>query len=125
MNQQTWDVGDLVGEKKEKTEEPKEMTIREKVLDEAKKAVCQDRNNQYGEPEHNFEVIAEMWADYLRLCGVDLDYLNQEDVAFMMAQLKLARIITAKDKPTFDSFVDLIGYAACAAECVFGGQDTK
>jgi hypothetical protein len=65
MNQQTWDVGDLVGEKKEKTEEPKEMTIRERVLEEAKKAVCQDRNNQYGAPERNFELIADLWGGYI------------------------------------------------------------
>ena len=121
MNQQTWDVGDLVGEKK-KTEELKEMTIRERVLEEAKRAVCQDRNNQYGEPERNFDTIADMWADYLRGCGVSIDFLEPWDVAAMMIQLKLSRIASAKEKPTFDTLVDIAGYAACAAECIFGKE---
>lgn len=117
MNEPIWDVGDLTGERKEKTEEAK-MTIREKVLEEAKKAVCQDRNNQYGEPEDNFGVIAEMWSYLLG----DGRTIHSYEVALLMAQLKLARILTAKDKPTFDSFVDYIGYIACAAECVFRNE---
>lgn len=36
---------------------------REMCLDEAKKCVCMDRNQQYGEPEQNFTVIAQLWQD--------------------------------------------------------------
>lgn len=127
MNKQTWDVGDLAGERKEKTEEHKEMTIREKVLEEAKKAVCQDRNDQYGKPENNFNIIANLWCEYLRGCGADIDFLEPHDVAAMMILLKLARVLSvpAIHKPSFDNFVDIAGYAACAAECIFGNENKE
>ena len=38
---------------------------RERCLNEAKRIVCTDRNEQYGEPENNFDVISEYWAAYL------------------------------------------------------------
>ena len=125
MNKQTWYVGDLAGERKEKKGETKKVTIREKVLEEAKKAVCQDRNNQYGEPEDNFAVIAEFWSEHLDRRNILKDYLEPWDVAILMAKLKEARILTAKGKPTFDSFVDYIGYIACAAECIFGNENKE
>jgi putative aminopeptidase FrvX len=40
--------------------------------------------------------------------------ISAVDVAMMMALLKIARIAAGSDKE--DSFVDLAGYAACAAE---------
>ncbi len=39
---------------------------REMRLDEAKKCVCTDRNQQYGEPEQNFSTIAQLWQAYLQ-----------------------------------------------------------
>ena len=84
------------------------MTEREKILEEAKKIICEDRNNQYGEPEDNFSCIADLWTVYL---GIGL---NGYDVGMMMVLFKLARMMTGGYKR--DSLVDLIGYAACAAE---------
>lgn len=81
---------------------------REEILQAAKEAVCQSREHEYGSPEQNFGVIAQLWTAYK---GTPFSSL---DVAMMMALLKVARIKTgiAKD----DSFVDLAGYAACGGE---------
>jgi hypothetical protein len=84
------------------------MTEREKILEEAKQIICNDRNAQYGEPEDNFALIAELWTAYI---GVELD---SYDVGMLMVLFKLARLMSGKYKR--DSLVDLIGYAACAAE---------
>lgn len=84
------------------------MTERERVLEEAKQIIRSDRNKQYGEPEDNFSCIADLWTVYL---GIGL---NGYDVGMMMVLFKLARMMTGGYKR--DSLVDLIGYAACAAE---------
>lgn len=92
------------------------ITQRERCLDEAKRIVCTDRNEQYGEPENNFDVIADYWAAYLNSkykVGVPLD---SGDVAHMMVLFKMGRITTAKTYKE-DNYIDLAGYAACAMEC--------
>ena len=87
------------------------VTEREYCLDAAKKCVCQDRNNQYGEPEDSFKMIADFWSNYL---GYPI---NTVDVAMMMALLKIARVAASKNRlGTADSYIDLAGYAACGAE---------
>ena len=90
---------------------------RENVLDEAKKCVCGQRQQDYGTPEDNFTTIANLWSDYLIAAhpemAVSLGDITAEDVAIMMALLKIARIARGS---TPDSFVDLAGYAACAGE---------
>lgn len=94
----------------------KQMT-REQFLEEAKKCVCTDREEQYGAPEDNFALIAEFWNEYLESKYPEIEYssvIEACDVAMMMALLKVARIATGK--PKADNFVDLIGYAACAGE---------
>lgn len=83
---------------------------REQILDEAKKCVCGKREQDYGSPEDNFKIIADLWNVYL---GLE-NGINSVDVAMMMALLKIARI--ANGGGTGDSFVDLAGYAACAGE---------
>lgn len=81
---------------------------RAETLDKAKQCVCGQRETDYGSPEDNFGVIASLWAAYK---GTDF---TANDVAMMMALLKIARIRT--DTASADSFVDLAGYAACGAE---------
>ena len=91
------------------------ITQRERCLDEAKRIVCTDRNEQYGEPENNFDVISEYWAAYLNSkykVGVPLD---SGDVAHMMVLFKMGRITTAKAYKE-DNYIDMAGYAACAME---------
>ena len=82
---------------------------RPEILDEAKRCVCGQREQDYGSPERNFERIADLWNAYLGKNTVD-----SVDVAMMLALLKVARIKSGTG--TGDSFVDLAGYAACGGE---------
>ena len=90
---------------------------REQILESARKCVCGERQQDYGEAEHSFTVIADFWGTYLaEKCvspGDDV-CLNPEDVAAMMALLKVARIATGHGKD--DNWIDLAGYAACGGE---------
>ena len=89
---------------------------RAEILDTAKQIVTKDRNAKYGEPEDNFDVIAQFWNHYLSTTqGVCLD-ISAPDVAIMMALFKIGRIATARDMNK-DSYIDAAGYIACAAEC--------
>lgn len=87
---------------------------REEILKEALKCVNGEREQQYGSPEDSFMAIAELWTVYLEHGCVEDNgavLLHPEDVAAMMALLKIARICTGKYKG--DNWVDLAGYAAC------------
>ena len=88
------------------------------VLDTAKQIVCTDREEQYGAPEDNFGLIAKLWEAYLAAAcvsgGADVS-VGSENVADMMILLKVARAGTSID-PKMDNWVDIAGYAACAAE---------
>lgn len=92
---------------------------RAQVLELAKKCVCSDRESQYGSPENNFALIAAFWALYLEeklhLAKVPFE---AEDVAMMMALLKIVRCTTGQAK--LDNYVDLAGYAACGGEIAMG-----
>lgn len=84
------------------------QTIREKILNEANNVVNIGREQTYGTPENNFKFIADMWSVYLGKS------IYPSDVALMMVMLKIARTKTGKFHA--DNFVDMAGYAACAAE---------
>ena len=96
--------------------EKQEKITREYILREAARIVCGDRNKQYGEPEDSFRAIAEFWETYVReICvstGADV-CINAADVAMMMVLLKVARTFCATKA---DTYIDIAGYAACAAE---------
>lgn len=96
------------------------------ILKAAERCVCTDRNQQYGEPEDNFRIIAALWNVYLFGRGAKAQ-LNPADIGAMMALFKLGRIATGGDKA--DNFIDLAGYAACAGEIstesVCGHKDVK
>lgn len=90
---------------------------REETLDKAKECVCGSREEDYGGPEKSFEKIAALWSAYL-------DYkFTPLDVGMMLALLKVGRIAGGRVKD--DSFVDLAGYAACAAEITTESADSK
>lgn len=96
----------------------KHRLTRADILHAAEKCVCGQREQDYGTPEDNFETIAELWKIYLRRACVDEAggvYIDANDVAMMMALLKIARIAAGGGKA--DSWIDLAGYAACGAEC--------
>lgn len=86
----------------------RECLTRNDILDKAKECVSGHRQEDYGTPENNFMLIAELWTAYK---GVEFTAI---DVAMMMALLKIARISSGHG--TKDSFVDLAGYAACGGE---------
>ena len=83
-------------------------TIRRQILEKAISCVCGQRIQDYGKPEDNFQVIADLWTAYT---GHEFTSL---DVTIMMALMKIGRIRTGT--ATEDSFADLAGYAACGAE---------
>lgn len=88
---------------------------RASCLKSAESIVCSDRNQQYGDPENNFAQIANMWTAYL---NVDI---MPEDVAMMMIMLKIARAKTGSYKD--DNYIDIAGYAACAAEIAANNEE--
>lgn len=102
----------------ENSEDVKRKLTRADILHAAEKCVCGQREQDYGTPEDNFETIAELWETYLRRACVDEAggvYIDANDVAMMMALLKIARIAAGGGKA--DGWIDLAGYAACGAEC--------
>lgn len=102
----------------ENSEDAKRRLTRADILHAAEKCVCGQRETDYGTPEDNFETIAKLWETYLRRACVDEAggvYIDANDVAMMMALLKIARIAAGGEKA--DSWIDLAGYAACGAEC--------
>ncbi len=85
------------------------MTHRTHVLETANNLITGSREKDYGTPQRNFQNIADRWSQTL---GMQIDAWQ---VALMMADLKIARMATT-GLPHEDSFVDICGYAALAAE---------
>ncbi len=87
---------------------------RPEILDTARKCVCGQRQQDYGTPENNFRVIADLWTAYKG------EKFTPLDVAMMMALLKIGRIRSGT--ATEDSFVDAAGYIACGGEIATGNE---
>lgn len=97
---------------------------RKEILAAAERCVCGDREQDHGSPENNFRLIAEFWHTYLSAkcvaAGVHVQ-LDPEDVAAMMALLKIAR--ASVNPEHVDSWIDGAGYMALAAgNCDAGGK---
>ena len=91
------------------------LTMREAVLDDARVAVCQDRNAEYGEPVDNFG----RWAGACNALGYQGPGgrpLKPHDLAVIMGLGKLSRSVQSPDKA--DTWVGLAGYAAVGYELV-------
>ena len=97
-------------------QEPEPWT-RQRVLREAEKCVCGKREQDYGTPEDSFRKIGTFWTAYLNY-AVKID---AEDVAAMMALLKITRI--SENPQHMDSWVDGCGYFACGGE--IAGKDSE
>ena len=87
-----------------------EPWTRQRVLREAERCVCGQREQDYGTPEDSFQKIGTFWTAYLNY-AVKID---AEDVAAMMALLKIARI--SENPQHMDNWVDGCGYFACGGE---------
>ncbi len=84
---------------------------RRAVIDEISGCVCRDRQNSYGDAEDNFRNIADLANVVLQQkLAQPLDEL---DVALFSACIKMARTVGSREYP--DNYVDLGGYAVCAA----------
>ena len=88
---------------------------RAEILERAKRCICNDRDIQYGSPRGSFAEIAMRWSHYLTERNEVLIGINEHDVAIMMAEFKIARIMTSNGKSE-DSYVDACGYLAIAGE---------
>lgn len=94
---------------------------RKSILAEAERCVCADRESDYGNPEANFSIIAALWEPYIqaKCVGEGAEVLIlPEDVAILMALLKIGRMASGRDK--LDNYVDGAGYLACAGEIALG-----
>lgn len=78
------------------------------LLDRAKDIVTNDRQNTHGQPEDSFRRIADLWSGYLTV-GI-----QEQDVAVMMALVKVARIM--ENPQHADNWIDGAGYFACGGE---------
>lgn len=87
---------------------------RSEILAAAEKCVNGNRQQDYGTPERSFETIAALWNAYLSGTGFSILAIKPDDVAAMLALLKIARIATGRGKD--DNWIDLAGYAACGGE---------
>jgi len=86
----------------------KQDNSRGALLDKAKEIITNDRQNTHGQPEDSFRRIADLWSGYLTV-GV-----QEEDVAVMMALVKVARIM--ENPRHADNWIDGAGYFACGGE---------
>lgn len=100
-------------------------TPREALLLEAMEITHKDRNKNYGNPEDNFQQIANLWNAYLgdraKKARHAANYsaenpftLTSADVAIMSMLIKVARLANNPDH--HDSAVDVAGYAACLGD---------
>lgn len=87
---------------------------RPELLDQAKAIVTQDRTNEYGSLEDNFQVIADLWTVIFRNKLRDGEAFTAADVSRGQIQVKQARL--AANQEHMDSWVDTAGYSACGAE---------
>lgn len=92
---------------------PPDLTI----LEEAASIIDGDREQTYGSPRKNLDAIAAYWSAHLKARGLlqPGPNLNFEDVALMMALLKMARL--ANNTEHRDSQIDAAGYLALMAKC--------
>jgi len=80
------------------------------ICHRAAELVSGDRNRQHGDARENHAKIAQLWNAYLLIRRRDEKLLEAEDVATMMALLKIARMELGEFNP--DDAVDAAGYIA-------------
>jgi hypothetical protein len=86
---------------------------RAEVLDAARSAVLEDRNNSYGPPHQDFQRTADALTA-LGFRAPDEGPISAHHVAMMMIILKSSRLTWNPLK--MDSWIDIAGYAACGFE---------
>ena len=84
------------------------------ILEKTKKLVSKDREDKHGNKVENHENIARLWSSFLQNKTKLNIVILPEDVANLMALLKIARTQAGQHNP--DDYVDACGYSAIAGE---------
>lgn len=90
------------------------MKIREKIINDAKTAICKDREESHGDAEKQLNHTAALWNAYLK--RVPVNGISAKDVAMCNILQKISRS-TFNEKHE-DHYTDIVGYAALAGEFV-------
>lgn len=90
-------------------------TLAGRLLLDAAKTVSGDRQDLYGRPERNFDVMAELISTYLtakidEIIDGDRIKITATDVSALMILFKVARVARM---PHRDNWLDIAGYAGC------------
>ena len=85
-----------------------------KILETANKLVSNERAEKHGDKVVNHENIARLWTGYLQNKTKLTVNVIAEDVANMMALLKIAR--TQAGDHNIDDYVDACGYVSISGE---------
>lgn len=93
---------------------PEVKPARDMLLETAQSLISGSRATEYGSAYSNFLTVSDMWTAYLQ--KKDTETLSPHDVAALMILLKVARL--ASNPKSWDSWVDIAGYAALGAEVV-------
>ena len=85
---------------------PKKYKMPSPILTAADNSVSTERQETYGHPYDNFEIIAKLWTTFKGI------RFTEEDVSMMMILTKVARL---KNTPKhIDSLIDIVGYVKCS-----------
>lgn len=100
------------------------------ALQTAIKLTTGDRDKTYGSPVENMGTTAELFEGYFRARGWVVDHevgqVTAEDVAVILALLKLGRVATGLNHnlpPHADNYIDGACYTAIAGECAFAERE--
>ena len=93
------------------------------ILQTAKKLVSESRHDKHGDKVINHENISRLWTGYIQNKTKLNLVILPEDVANMMALLKIAR--TQAGQHNEDDYVDAVGYSAIAGEIAHKRNNLK
>ena len=88
--------------------------VKENILQQAKELVSNDRESTHGDARQNHEQIAEFWNIFLDNKLKPMAAITCDDVAIMMALLKISR--STQGKMNMDDYIDAAAYLAIAGE---------
>lgn len=97
------------------------MEYASEILSRASNLVTGDREKQHGNKVDNHTNIARFWSAYLQC--IKTNELSPENVAMMMALLKVARTTLGNHNP--DDYIDGSAYVGIAGEIKSRKLDDK
>jgi Domain of unknown function (DUF6378) len=88
--------------------------MREKILEDAKNAVCKDREISHGNAKQQMTHTAELWMAYLNENSCEEMIITAKDVAMLNILQKISR--SCFNASHEHHYTDIAGYAALAGE---------